>query len=732
MNRPSAGPGPPATRSPTTPEATRSRMPLRPLLLRMLRSRRAHGAFALLLVAALAASRADALSLQLQVLGPGGTPAEARLQVISVQGLSVPHAPDVELMAHSGYNGTYFYPTPGSALELDPGTYRVRAWHGPEWYGYEQSFTLDRDTTLVVQLSRMVDLRPRGWYSGDLHVHAEHPPVEYAVSDERAVSIARAEGLSVLHLLDQARSFTGQVSTLSDSLVTLYCTYEYRNQTGGHAVFAGLTSALGDECCLPPEEPWPMLYDLHGSLAAQGGLMVLAHPRTTTFDAPRDDWPGAGMGREMALLGALGGMEAMDAVSYSNEPDADWSDWYDLLSSGLDIPLSAGTDAVLDWYDHPPAGGWRVYVQVAAGTSSFYSRWLAGLRAGRTFATCGPLVPRFEISGVAPGGTLALSSDTLQRPLRIEARCEHGLAKLALIADGAEVWSAAVGGRESIDTTLTLRITTPRWLALRVDGASSPPGLNGLASVGHTNAIRVTLNGNRRPLATTCARLWDEVLDWENMLIGDSTLTAAHADSVRARGARARAVYGKPWVTRSGSFRMLTAGAVAPARFTWRRSTDTEANDRVRYLVEVDTASTFPAPMTWTCEDTTLVVSPAKHGPWWWRVTAIDRGGNKRVAQNAPKLSGDAPLDAPPPMATRAARAYPNPARSEVRLEGFSADARVFDTAGRVVASRGRGLEPAGNAFTWRLRGAGRAVPPGLYFVADPARARTTRIVVLP
>lgn len=690
-------------------------------------------AFALAAVAlAAGALVAHAFTVRLAPRTAAGVAADARTRFSTLEGGYYPGVRDTGLLAHDANSTCYFYPNGVAPLTAAAGTYRLEAWRGPEWRPFEQLVTIRSDTTLAYTLSRFIDLRPRGWYAGDLHVHTEHPPIDFAVRDDQAARAARGEGLAVLQLLDQASRFTGSASAVSDSLLTLYHSYEYRNQTGGHAVLPGLVSPVGDGCCLEPAPPWPMLHDLHAPLAAQGALLVLAHPNTTGDYESRLAWPGAGLGRELGVLGALGSLDAVDVLSYSNLPYADWADWYALLSAGLDIPATAGTDAVLNWYFHLPAGGFRVYANVAPGPGSLYARWVAAVRAGRTFVTSAPLVPRFEFAGVGPGGAFDAPNDTLVRPLRIEAACVLGLGKLSVIADGAAIHTLEGGGRTTIDTTITIRCPTPRWVALRVDGAATHPVMLGLPVVAHTSAVRITLRGARRPLAAGCARLWDDVQRYADLVATDGTaLRPWQRDSIAARVARAQAFYAAPFRSQPGIFLQLESHPGAVAQFAWSRSRDPDAADRVRYEVQADTLLNFSTPQRVMVEDTvaTLALPPA-HQPWWWRVFAIDRAGNWQPAFNAPLVvQGTNLADAPAAGAAPSPLAYPNPARGAVRLSGFAPDVGVYDLAGRRLAWPGHGLERDADGFRWE-RGGGRPAPPGLYFVRS-STSGVLRVVVL-
>ena len=88
--------------------------------------------------------------------------------------------------------------------------------------------------------------------------------------------------------------------------------------------------------------------------------------------------------------------------------------WYRLLDCGLRLPAAGGTDAMANFASlRGPVGLNRTYVK--SGRLE-HGAWLAALRAGRTFATNGPLL-EFTLDGRGPGDALALPG-----PRAVEAR----------------------------------------------------------------------------------------------------------------------------------------------------------------------------------------------------------------------------------------------------------------------------------------------------------------------
>src|SRR6185369_3308319 len=116
----------------------------------------------------------------------------------------------------------------------------------------------------------------------------------------------------------------------------------------------------------------------------------------------------------------------LNAYNLGDGLAADYASYYRLLNCGFRIPASSGTDWWI--YDHN-----RVFVRVEGEFT--YDSWIAGLRAGRTFISNGPLI-EFTVDGQYPGSTLQTKG-----PLRVKARAISRLPfdRLQIVRDGLVV-----------------------------------------------------------------------------------------------------------------------------------------------------------------------------------------------------------------------------------------------------------------------------------------------------
>ena len=493
-----------------------------------------------------AALAAPVASVTVEVRDSAGQPLAARFRIWPDGVPPLPAPPDPATLANLYYAG-YGYLDGSTTVAVPLGHATLDVGHGFEFEPAHLDFFVTRDTTIAVALLRRFELGSEGWYSGDLHVHTHHPPLQYDVTPDKARMVAHAEDLGITYLLDQDYQFTGAPSALSDADHLLVYSFEHRNQTYGHVDLLGLTQPVDDVCCLTPEPAWPMLTDLRDEVHAQGALMVLAHPRSTADYLEQCCWPGAGLGRELPVLAALGGLDGLDVVSFSNVPHVDFTDWYDLLSLGFRITPTAGTDAVINWTNQPPAGGWRMYAGLGRGAPLTQRGWLDAIRAGRTFVTGFPLLPEFEVNGTGMGGTIETLEDSLTLTASWRSACAIGLTRVELVADGAVLFArpfASWPPRMEYDTTVTVRVPTPAWVALRALPVDSHP--MGVARPGwaHTNAIRFTRGGVPRRHPELAARWLDELDQLEALVVARGAWDAPwEQDSVLARIGRARLVY---------------------------------------------------------------------------------------------------------------------------------------------------------------------------------------------
>ena len=133
----------------------------------------------------------------------------------------------------------------------------------------------------------------------------------------------------------------------------------------------------------------------------QGALVGYVHPLESVPDPVKD-----AVTFELPADVALGKVDYIEVVGFSDHKSTA-EVWYKLLNCGFRLPTAAGTDFMGNYASlRGPIGLNRVYAEVPAGSLKL-EPWLQSIKAGRTFATNGPLL-RFELGGEAPGGEVHL------------------------------------------------------------------------------------------------------------------------------------------------------------------------------------------------------------------------------------------------------------------------------------------------------------------------------------
>jgi hypothetical protein len=646
-----------------------------------------------------------------------GDPLPARLHVVDALGGIFPGYPDSTYLSHDRLGG-YFYTAGTMLMDLPTGPTRIGALHGFEHDPFEGVVTIQGDTTLVITLPRRFNLRGLGWYGGDIHTHTIHAPVDFEVSPHAVLRIAEAEDLKMIWVLDSGHEFTGgdhQVSTWEN---IIYYTVEYRNQAYGHAALLGLVTHFGDWCCGPPNLPaYPMLTFIHDEwMPGYGQAMCLAHPHTGGDFFNDETWPGVGLGRELPVMAALGTLDALELASYSNNPDLFLDDWYGLLNCGLRVSPAAGTDAVLCNYHAPPPGGHRVYVYEGLDQSHDSGRWTEALKAGRSFVTNFPLIPLFEVDGVMPGEDLLLDqAGEVEVAFRIESI--FGLDAADLIFNGAPLLSIPdpCGNPAGVlDTTLTVPIAESGWLALSVTGQTDAWGPVTPDLYAHTAPVYLTVPDSEVSSTVDAGYFMDWVDSLQIFVDLRGNWSGTQRQEVMAALQATRHLLRTAFQVAPEPFALISPEENEEIvldeviEFDWEMNGDIEPGDRIEYILEVaDNPDLLPLILGIRCEAPPQQIAAQWLSPntdYWWRVRALDRGGN--ITVSTPPSSpfrtglwvsdvvtgegGDISEEAGRPAVGPHVVIWPAPVTERLNLQIFPPNAevarmRILDSSGRVV-----------------------------------------------
>lgn len=374
--------------------------------------------------------------------------------------------------------GAHFWCVPGPFdMALAPGVWQIGVRRGAEHEVIFQDVTIQSGQTVerVLRPRRWVDMRQRGWWSGDDHVHTR------ILSDEDARNVmawVQAEDVHLANIVKmgdiyrtyfEQRGF-GPAYRVIDGQYVLVPGQECprTHDQLGHTLALNLTGMVRD-----PEQYF--LYDLvFDAVHAQGGLAGYAHVNSGMFHVHRD----------MSLNVPRGKVDFVEILQF-NHLGTDL--YYEFLNLGCKLTASAGSDV--------PWGGTIGEVRVYAylGQAPFTpDNWFAAFGRGRTFSTSGPMLD-FRVNDALPGDELRVQAN---EKLRVWARAwgdpkRMAPVKLEIVQHGQVVRTAESTdpARPEVELDFTLEAGHGFWIAARSragDGTSA-----------HTTPVYVVRDGLR-------------------------------------------------------------------------------------------------------------------------------------------------------------------------------------------------------------------------------------------
>jgi Tol biopolymer transport system component len=407
------------------------------------------------------------------------------------------HAPAGSLYRSLRGRG-HFYCDQTAELTVPAGTYHLSGYRGPEYKVATREIVVKAGQTheVTVELERWVHMAKDGWYSGELHIHANYGYGSWFNTPETMRQQCVGEDLNVCNFMVANSDadvvydrpfFRGGPDPLSTAENILYWNQEFRSTLWGHMTLVNLGQLVepiftGFAGTTNPYDT-PSNADIADRAHWQKGVVNYTHV------AQAEDWTNTPYAAKAIPIDvALGKIDTLDI---NNSWAASVPLWYRLLNCGFRVPATAGTDVFLNRIGSNLPGGDRVYVHVAGPLS--YEGWIDGLKAGKSFVTSGPMLT-FTANGVGPGAVLKVG-DKPRVAVKATARSQFPLAKAELIHNG-KVIAAAKLADDGLTATLEQEVTLDRggWLAFRANGPgtgdTATPSLNA-----HTNPVYVEVNG---------------------------------------------------------------------------------------------------------------------------------------------------------------------------------------------------------------------------------------------
>jgi TolB protein len=375
----------------------------------------------------------------------------------------------------------YFHCASTCTVEVPAGRTSVWVQRGFRYLPWRKTVRLaartDRKMPVTLQLNDLPASFGK-FESADLHVHMNYGG-HYRNTPENLAGQARAEGLNVVYDLivnkeervpDIAYFRPGPDPASGDGLLILH-SQEYHTSYWGHLGLLGLTDHyLTPGFSAYQNSPLASAYPDNGTIAdlahAQGALVGYVHPFD---DDPATDKT---LTNELPADVANGKVDYMEVVGFSDHKStADV--WYRLLNLGYRLPTGAGTDAMANYADlRGPVGMNRVFVDTAGDASP--AALLVALKAGRTFASNGPLLG-LEVEGKHPGGVISRSAPG-RFHYRVALRSPVAVQHLELVENGKVVRAFQLSGdHRSFDDQGDLEVDSAGWVLLRAWNDGSDP-----------------------------------------------------------------------------------------------------------------------------------------------------------------------------------------------------------------------------------------------------------------
>ena len=420
--------------------------------------------------------------LHISVVDANGHPLAARLSVTGPDDRG--YAPD-DAWRHADeafdrsarhFEVTYFHTSGAAELTVPAGSIAVEAWHGPEFRVTRAvvGVPAGRTVTKRLVLERLANLAGDGWWSGDLHVHMNYGGA-YRNTPAHLAFQAKAEDLHVVENLIVNKEqripdivyFRTDADPVSGTGFLLMHGQEYHTSYWGHTAFLGLS----DHYILPEYAAYPntaaaSLYPTNadvGDLAhAQGALFGYVHPFDARPDPADTSTP---LTYELPVDAALGKVDYVEVMGYSDHLITS-AIWYRLLNCGFRLPAGAGTDAFPNFASlRGPPGLERVFAH--AGPNLDHRRWIAAIKAGRTFVSNAPLL-EFTLGAHAIGDEIRLPAGGAPLVAKVRLRSSVPVDHLEVIGNGRVVSTIALhGDRTSASGSVTIPVTHSGWYVLR-------------------------------------------------------------------------------------------------------------------------------------------------------------------------------------------------------------------------------------------------------------------------
>jgi len=404
-----------------------------------------------------------------------GEIAPVRLNILDADGHPV--IPEAGIVRFDGQNGRVFFYSPGEIEVIGtPGEWTVSSVQGfttPE-ISRKATIEANKTTALTLDLQQVWNPKNNGWYSGDNHFHLNYGGT-YRLDPEDIILDAGGEGLDVMFplLANLHNRFLQQElrgwKHAGPPIISFG--QEVRSHFLGHVALIGARDLF-----------WPWIWgpyyqvysrdDRPNAAAlrfarAQGGLGGYVHPVVI-----RDPFAGDGARSVPINLVAdavLGETDLIEVACLWTDEIGTGTLWHKILSLGISVTPSAGSDVMNDYYHTMAVGATRVYVK-PEGPLTIES-YLRALKEGKSFVSNGPLI-EFTVEGKEPGQVI--NSDGEKAKWNLQVHTAVPVDTIEILVNGKIIWRNKSGAKAGSKTYRgAIAVPPGGWVAARVYGGTT-------------------------------------------------------------------------------------------------------------------------------------------------------------------------------------------------------------------------------------------------------------------
>ena len=346
-------------------------------------------------------------------------------------------------------------------IELPVGQVFVELVRGFEYAPVRQQLEIKPGQRhLTLKLEREFDMKQRGFYSGDTHVHF--------LTAQSSRLEAEAEDVNVVHLLASQwgrlftswEEFTGGLSPTSSEDHLIWVSQENRQHVLGHISLLGLKDLVAPMCTGGPQEDWvggeiqTLMADWAAACRSQNGLVIMPHMPVPDFENAAD-----------IVLGHADAAE-MCWIWLGEEIGQGERGYYRWLNVGQKLPIVGGTDKMSNGRI---LAGSRTYAKLLPGEEFTFDNWCQAVRRGTTFASTGAMID-LKVEGREMGEEIHLPGNGGRVEVEAVAESVWPLSAVELVVNGVSVAREEADGARRVKINYKLKAERSCWVAARCWG----------------------------------------------------------------------------------------------------------------------------------------------------------------------------------------------------------------------------------------------------------------------